>query len=100
MKMIMMMNMMMIIQHAIRYKNKQSQKKKPSPNITYISLPYIDEILTRKVNAAIKSSDLDIRVAWKSGPTLSNQLTSSALQTPDCPRGCRKTCLTVVRQYV
>ncbi|XP_043217474.1 uncharacterized protein LOC122379376 [Amphibalanus amphitrite] len=82
------------IQNAIRYKNKQSQKKKSSPNITYISLPYIDETLTRKVNAAVKSSDLDIRVAWKSGPTLSNQLTSSALQPPDCPRGCRKTCST------
>ena len=77
------------IQNAARYKRKQrcSQDK-----ATFISLPYIDETLTHKINAAVKSCDLNIRVAWKSGPTLSSKLVRSALEPPDCPRGNRKSC--------
>ena len=84
------------VQNAARYKQtmKRPQTKNDNSNTTFISLPYIDETLTRKINAAVKSSDLNIRVAWKSGPTLSSKLIRSALEPPTCPRGNRKSCNT------
>ena len=60
---------------------------------TYMSLPYIDETLLRRVQAAVKSSKLPLRVAWKGGKTLANILTKSALEPPPCPAGSR-TCHT------
>ena len=81
------------IQNAAKYKTKNFGVKQRK-DTTYVSLPYIDEALTRKVNAAVKSSDLNIRVAWKSGPTLSSKLVRSALEPPLCPRGTRSTCST------
>ena len=81
------------IQNAAKYKTKHFGVKQ-SKDTTYVSLPYIDEALTRKVNAAVKSSDLNIRVAWKSGPTLSSKLIRSALEPPVCPRGTRSSCST------
>ena len=80
------------IQNAARYKQKQPSRAKK--DTTHVSLPYIDENLTRKINAAVKASDLNIRVAWKSGPTLSSKLVRSALEPPACPRGNRKSCTT------
>ena len=81
------------IQNAAKYKSKHFGAKKHK-DTTYVSLPYIDEALTRKINAATKSSDLNIRVAWKSGPTLSSKLIRSALEPPVCPRGNRHSCST------
>ena len=81
------------IQNAIRFKNKDKNQTHKN-STTFISLPYIDEALTRKINATVKRSDLNIRIAWKSGPTLANKLTRSALEPPACPRGNRKSCST------
>ena len=61
--------------------------------LTYISLPYVDETLLRRVQAAVKTTKLPLRVAWKSGKTLANILTRSALEPPPCPAGSR-TCHT------
>ena len=60
---------------------------------TYISLPYIDETLARRVKGAVKSTGLPLRIAWKSGKTLANLLTRSALEPPPCPAG-NRTCHT------
>ena len=61
--------------------------------LTYMSLPYIDEALLRRVQAAVKTTELPLRVAWKSGKTLSSILTRSALEPPPCPAG-NRTCHT------
>ena len=60
---------------------------------TFISLPYIDETLARRVHATVKTSKLPVRLAWKSGKTLSSILTRSALEPPPCPAG-NRTCHT------
>ena len=57
---------------------------------TYMSLPYVDETLLRRVEGAVKSSKLPLRVAWRSGKTLAKYLTKSALEPPPCPAGNRK----------
>ena len=57
---------------------------------TYISLPYIDETLARRVNGAVRSSGLKARVAWSSGKTLAKHVIRSALESPPCPAGSKK----------
>ena len=57
------------IQNAAKYKQNKPNIQK-NRDRSFISLPYIDETLTRKINAAAKSSELDIQIAWQSGPTL------------------------------
>ena len=47
-------------------------------------LPYINETVCHRVNGIIRSSKLNIRVAWQSGDTLKNKLVRSALQPPPC----------------
>ena len=81
------------IQNSIRYGPRKASFKKHA-EVTFLSLPYIDEVLTRRVNAAARSSDLAVRVAWRSGPTLASKLIRSALEPPLCPRGNRKSCHT------
>ena len=56
---------------------------------TYVTLPFVDDSLSRKVSSAVKASNLPLRVAWKSGKTLSDVLTRSALEPPPCPAGKR-----------
>ena len=68
----------------------QNQTKNTSDDDTYISLPYIDETLTRKIESVVKSSKLPVRIAWQSGQTLADKLTSSALEKPPCPAGNKK----------
>ena len=61
-----------------------------SSDITYISLPYIDDALSRKVDSMVKTSGLSVRVAWQSGKTLAGKLTRSALEKVPCPAGNKK----------
>ena len=42
------------------------------------------------MEGAIKSSGLDVRVAWKSGKTIAQHLVRSGLDQPPCPAGSRK----------
>ena len=81
--------------------NIQAKTKREKPNsntkqpkTTYITLPYIDDHLSRKVNNAARKSDLKIKIAWKGGKTLASTLVRSALEQPPCPRGNRKSCHT------
>ena len=60
-------------------------------NTTFFSLPFIDDDLSRKINAKVRSSGLPIKIAWQKGPTVSSILIHSALNPPMCPSG-NKTC--------
>ena len=70
----------------------QKQQTQPKQNATYITLPYIDDQLSRKINSVARKSELNIKIAWKGGRTLANTLVRSALEQPPCPRGNRKAC--------
>ena len=61
-------------------------------SVTYITLPYIDDQLSRKINNVAQKSELHIKIAWKGGKTLANTLIRSTLEQPPCPRGNRNTC--------
>ena len=62
--------------HSQRQSQGQGQTKKQPNNLsdpTYISLPYIDDNLSNKVESIIKASKLPVRIAWQSGQTLSKK---------------------------
>ena len=70
-----------------------SQDQKQSnrhTDITYISLPFIDDQLSSKIQSIVKNSNLPVRIAWQSGLTLAEKLTHSALEKPPCPAGNKK----------
>ena len=72
-------------------KSSQGQKRSKNPSdTTYISLPFIDDSLSNKIQSVVKKSKLPVRIAWQSGSTLSEKLTSSALTKPPCPAGNKK----------
>ena len=80
----------------VKHMEKQyNPNKNPAKqdNLTYISLPYIDDDLSRKINGKIRSSGLPIKIAWQKGQSVSNILIRSALNPPTCPSG-NKTCFT------
>ena len=65
-------------------------RPKPTENITshfYMKLPYVDEVLTKRVTAAIRSSKAPIKVSWTNNNTLKKHLVTSALTPPPCPSG-------------
>ena len=72
-------------------KNSEGTKKRDTGlDTTYISLPYIDDTLARRVDGAVRSSGLKARVAWSSGKTLAKHAIRSALENPPCPAGTKK----------
>ena len=60
----------------------------------FVSLPFIDETLTRKVEAALRSVKLDLTASWSNENTLTKRLVHSALEPPTCRAGNRscRTC--------
>ena len=88
---------MRIIKRAIfkvRHPGQPDHKRRrdeQNQNTTFISLPFIDDDLTRKINAKVRSSELPIKIAWQKGKTVSSVLVRSALNPPECPSG-NKTC--------
>ena len=71
-------------------KHVTSKQSNRHSDATYISLSYIDDTLSRKIDSVIKRSKLPVRIAWQSGQTLSEKLTSSALEKTQCPSGNKK----------
>ena len=78
------------VKHAEKINSKQN-KNKESQNTTFISLPFIDDDLSRKINAKVRASGLPIKIAWQRGETIASLLVRSALNPPKCPSG-HKTC--------
>ena len=50
-------------------------------------LPYVNEDVVRWVNGILKRFGTNVKVAWISGPTLSQHLITSAFSKPSCPAG-------------
>ena len=76
---------------AIAHKKQLERKKKrDTQDTTYISLPFIDDTLARRVDGVVKASGLNARVAWVSGKTLAKYVIRSALESPPCPAGCKR----------
>ena len=72
-------------------KPSQTQKRPTKfADSTFICLPFIDDELSRKIDSIVKNSDLQVRIAWQSGPTLAEKLTTSALEKPPCPSGSKR----------
>ena len=87
--------------HHTQKTHKHDTARSKNNDTTYISLPYIDETLARRVNGAVRSSGLKARVAWKSGKTVAKHMTRSALERPPCPAGNKRchTCEAGLRGY-
>ena len=84
--------------HKVLFTHKPGTAQNRNTNVhkmdrqdtTYISLPYIDDTLARRVDGALKSSGLKARIAWSSGKTLAKHVIRSALESPPCPAGNKK----------
>ena len=68
---------------------KHQSNTKTSDTI-YISLPFVDDTLARRVDGVIRSSGLKARVAWSSGKTVAKHTIRSAMDHPPCPAGAKR----------
>ena len=79
--------------HKIMYHRQRSKRrntKQRDTDTTYISLPYIDETLARRVNGVVRSCGVQARIAWTSGKTVAKHIVRSALESPPCPAGAKR----------
>ena len=66
------------------------QRKRNRTSITRLVLPFIDDQLTRSVQAVVRGSgQQDLGVAWTNDNTIKQHLVRSALKPPPCPGGAR-----------
>ena len=72
--------------------HKTAQKPSRKDRI-YVTLPFIDDSLTRRVDAALKSVNPTLTATWKNDNTITKRLIHSALEPPPCRAG-RKSCRT------
>ena len=56
----------------------------------YLVLPFVDDTLCRRVEGIVKASHLNVRVAWRGGPSLKQKLVRSAYCPTPCPGGGRQ----------
>ena len=67
-----------IVKNIIPKRNTQKRdgRKREIHNkeTTFIYLPFIEDDLTRKINAKVRSSGLPIKIAWQRGQTVPNIL--------------------------
>ena len=55
----------------------------------YLALPFIDDALCRRIEGIIRASHLNLKVAWKGGPSLKQKLVRTAHHPVPCPGGGR-----------
>ena len=73
---------------ALRRKESGPTRCDPAP--VYNTLPFVDDTLCRRVEGIIRRSNLNVRVAWKAGPSLKHRLVRSAYRPVPCPGGGRQ----------
>ena len=67
--------------------------KLPKRDRIYVTLPFIDDNLTRRVDKALKAVNPCLTASWKNENTLKKRLVHSALEPPPCRAG-RRSCRT------
>ena len=86
-----------VAQQATReHNNRGSSKNTRRPqrkDTVYVSLPFIDDNLTRKVDATLKTIDPNLTASWKNDKTIQKRLVHSALEPPPCRAG-KRSCRT------
>ena len=75
---------------TISKQNRPTRSPKHDSAPVYLVLPFVDDSLSRKVEAIIRNSRLNIRIAWKGGESLKNKLVRSAHHPVPCPGGGRQ----------
>ena len=73
---------------TLRRRADKPARSDPAP--VYITLPFVDDTLCRRVEGIIRASRLNVRVSWKGGPNLRKTLVRSAYQPIPCPGGGRQ----------
>ena len=64
---------------------RTNAKQQTSFGKTYLTLPFIDDQLSRKVEQMVNSSGLPCKVAWTNIGSLKRKLTRSDIRAPTCP---------------
>ena len=80
---------------ATRAHHRSGSTSKPArKDRVYVSLPFINDTVTRRVDNALKSVHPSLTATWKNDNTLSKRLVHSALEPPPCRAGKRycRTC--------
>ena len=79
-------------QHTNRHSNQTPRRPQKKDRI-YVALPFIDDTLTRRVEATLRSANPNLTVAWQNDNTVKKRLVRSALEPPPCRAG-NKSCRT------
>ena len=77
-----------------RDRNARHSVPRPSKNDRiYVTLPFIDDNVTRRVETALKAVNPSLTASWKNENTLRKRLVRSALEPPPCRAG-KRSCRT------
>ena len=76
-----------------RIQNDTTDSKPSRKDRIYVALPFINDTLTRKVDAALKSVHPNLTACWTNDNTITKRLVHSALEPPPCRAG-RRSCRT------
>ena len=71
----------------------KTRHRPPRKDRIYVTLPFINDTLTRRVDAALKSINPSLTASWKNDNTITKRLVHSALEPPPCRAG-RRSCRT------
>ena len=82
-------------QAAQQHNNRHSKRtaKRPLKDRIYVTLPFIDDTLTRSVDAVLRSINPILTASWKNSNTIQKRLVHSALEPPQCRAG-KRSCRT------
>ena len=82
------------VERQARTQHANKTAKPKQKNKIFVSLPFIDDSLTRKVDAALRSVKLNFTATWTNDNTIAKRLVHSALDRPPCRAGNRscRTC--------
>ena len=62
---------------------REPDRSGPAP--VYLTLPFVDDDLCRRTEGIVRGSHLNLRIAWKGGPSLKSKLVRSAYLPVPCP---------------
>ena len=77
-----------------QHESSTAARRPPRKDLVFVALPFINDALTRRVDAALKSVNPNLTSSWKNTNTITKRLVHSALEPPPCRAGKRhcRTC--------